>query len=475
MATPPTLQPKEEDSPQGSLLETTLELLNTTVSFDENDFDNVSQGSADWPGHNGTADPAKESAVVRHLFPVFQVLITVFYAFGIVGNISALYFIKKSETQRNRKQTLMLRCLALNDLVALLGSFVLMYMHLYLPVVNSRWFCMLRVILRAVGVGSGCVALVMAVERWLSLTHPFTYQRHVTHTVIRRSVVGLWALNLLLMSAPFFGFGLWYDEHAKGFTPCVRYRDATTAVDRAYAYLVFAYGMIMCCIIVCCNMAVIRVLCMMRERLMPRRHSRTSCRSTSSTSDSKMNHATVEELSFARLMAVLSIFIVICWVPQLLTIVVAQLHGPDPDFDRVYRIADIFISLNFTLDPYMYVLFRRHQRCGSRHLRKLKAYLCPQRRHESPTRALINGSVRSSSHNSNNSTGKEGNDSCGQATASSNVPSSEKEYVPLQLLLSPSASSDVFSILKSSPSFKNFGRGDAVAVDRERGSSAIYQ
>ncbi|XP_063587994.1 prostaglandin D2 receptor-like [Penaeus indicus] len=473
MTTPPPLQPKEEHPTLGSFLETTLEHLNTTFSFDGNDFDNDSQGS-DWPGHNETDEAARDSAVVRHLFPVYQVLITALYIFGIAGNISALYFIKKSETQRNRKQTLMLRCLALNDLVALLGSFVLMNMHLYLPVANSRWFCMLRVIWRAFGLGSGCVALVMAVERWLSLTHPFTYQRHVTHTVIRRSIVGLWAFNLLLVFAPFFGFGLWYDENAEGLTPCVRYRFGTSVVDRSYAYLVFAFGMIMCCVIVCCNMAVIRVLCMMRERLMPRRHSRTSCRSTSSTSDSKMNHATIEELSFARLMAVLSILFVICWVPQLLTIVVAQLHGSDPKFNRMYRIPDVFIALNFTLDPFLYVLFRRHQRCGSRHLRKLKAYLCPQRRHESPTRALINGSVRSSSHNSNNSTGKEGNNSCGEATASSNVPSTEKEYVPLQLLLSPSASSDVFSVLKSSPSFKNFGRGNAVPVDGERVSAAIY-
>ncbi|XP_069160133.1 prostaglandin E2 receptor EP2 subtype isoform X2 [Procambarus clarkii] len=336
-----------------------------------------------------------------HVHLPYQVLITFFYIFGILGNIAALYIITKNETHRYKKQTFMLRCLAGNDLVALLGSFVQMYVTLYLPNANAKWLCASRVVFRAFGLGSGCVALVMAVERWLALTHPFTYQRHVTHAVIRRAILGLWTFNLVVVCAPFAGFGLWYDESFP--TPCVRYRLATTPLDRAYAYLVFAYGMLMCTVIVCCNLAVIRVLCRMRERLMPRRHSRASCRSSSSTSgDPSMNHATTEELSFARLMAVLSIFFVVCWVPQLMTIIVAQMVGTNPLYKQVYRVADLFIALNFTLDPYMYVLFRRQQRYSNRHLRKLMSFLCPHRLQESPRRCLIPGSIRSSSHTSHN-------------------------------------------------------------------------
>ncbi|GFQ81450.1 g_PROTEIN_RECEP_F1_2 domain-containing protein [Trichonephila clavata] len=73
----------------------------------------------------------------------------------------------------------MVRCLAYNDLVALLGSFLLMYMQLYMsePLVDSRWFCALRVVLRTFGLSSGCVAIVMAAERWMALTRPFLYQK----------------------------------------------------------------------------------------------------------------------------------------------------------------------------------------------------------------------------------------------------------------------------------------------------------
>nr|XP_045625108.1 prostaglandin D2 receptor-like [Procambarus clarkii] len=375
--------------------------------------------------------------IMPHVHLPYQVLITFFYIFGILGNIAALYIITKNETHRYKKQTFMLRCLAGNDLVALLGSFVQMYVTLYLPNANAKWLCASRVVFRAFGLGSGCVALVMAVERWLALTHPFTYQRHVTHAVIRRAILGLWTFNLVVVCAPFAGFGLWYDESFP--TPCVRYRLATTPLDRAYAYLVFAYGMLMCTVIVCCNLAVIRVLCRMRERLMPRRHSRASCRSSSSTSgDPSMNHATTEELSFARLMAVLSIFFVVCWVPQLMTIIVAQMVGTNPLYKQVYRVADLFIALNFTLDPYMYVLFRRQQRYSNRHLRKLMSFLCPHRLQESPRRCLIPGSIRSSSHTSHNN-----GDISGKNTVSTNTASIEKEYVPLQLLLAASTSTKV--------------------------------
>ena len=71
----------------------------------------------------------------------------------------------------------MLRCLIGNDLTALLGSLVQMYVRLYLPNPNEKWLCVSRVLFRVFGLGSGCVALVMAVERWLALTHPFVYPR----------------------------------------------------------------------------------------------------------------------------------------------------------------------------------------------------------------------------------------------------------------------------------------------------------
>jgi hypothetical protein len=102
------------------------------------------------------------------------------YVIGVSVNLAALTILYRSERKtRNKKMVLMLRCLALNDLVALLGMLILMNLQIYLPLerVKSHEFCVVRVIWRQFGLSSGCVAVVMAIERWLALTHPFLYQK----------------------------------------------------------------------------------------------------------------------------------------------------------------------------------------------------------------------------------------------------------------------------------------------------------
>lgn len=72
----------------------------------------------------------------------------------------------------------MLRCLAVNDLVALLGQLIQMYVATFASsIATQQYFCALRILWRTFGLFSGGVAIVMAVERWLALTRPFVYQK----------------------------------------------------------------------------------------------------------------------------------------------------------------------------------------------------------------------------------------------------------------------------------------------------------
>lgn len=110
----------------------------------------------------------------RYISVFSQIIVTTSYIIGAIGNIVALYILYKSAKIRNRKHTLMLMCLATNDLVALFGMLILMYLQLYIPfIMQTYWFCVFRVVLRIFGIGSGCVAIVMAFERWIALTRPF--------------------------------------------------------------------------------------------------------------------------------------------------------------------------------------------------------------------------------------------------------------------------------------------------------------
>ncbi|KAF2359629.1 G protein-coupled receptor rhodopsin-like [Trinorchestia longiramus] len=211
----------------------------------------------------------------RVLRPGMLVVITLCYSVGIFGNLLALYIIAKSETKKYKKQTLLLRCLATNDLVALVGSCLQMYVTLYLGVGGRKWSCAVRVVLRVFGLGSGYVALAMAVERWLALSHPFFYQKNITPSGLLKFIFVLWGANATIICCPLLGFGLWYDESLP--CPCSRYRDASRPVDVVYAYLIFGLGMVMCSVIVASNASVIKVLCHVgRRRNEPMRCSRAS-------------------------------------------------------------------------------------------------------------------------------------------------------------------------------------------------------
>ena len=51
----------------------------------------------------------------------------------------------------------------------------------------------------------------------------------------------MWSLNALLVYAPFFRLGIWFDEEQQE-RPCIRYREGKSLLDRIYAHMIFAFG-----------------------------------------------------------------------------------------------------------------------------------------------------------------------------------------------------------------------------------------
>ncbi|XP_054270160.1 prostaglandin D2 receptor [Macrosteles quadrilineatus] len=308
-----------------------------------------------FPRRNYTLEvaPSHDS---RHLSVTGQVIITAFYLVGLVGNLAALGFLYRSESKpRNPKHALMLRCLAANDLVAILGMMTQMNLQLYFPALaHSRSFCQFRVVWRIFGLGSGCVAIVMAIERWFAFTRPFFYQKHVTTTMIRRAIFSLWSATLVLVCLPFLGFGLYFEPQT---AKCVRYRLAKRPVDIAYAYLFLSFGFLLCLCIVWCNLAVMCALCRF-GRCDKSRHPITLPRRISRNQSLTFNACTREEMAFARLMALLCVVFVLCWMPQMISIPMAQVAPKSTISNLFFRLADVLMLLHFTLDPYLYVLQR---------------------------------------------------------------------------------------------------------------------
>lgn len=101
-------------------------------------------------------------------------------------------------------------------------------------------FCSLIMVWRFFGLGSGCVAFIMAVERFLALTKPYFYCKHITYEFVRRTVVIMWLTCALITFAPAIGFGVYFDKKGQ---KCMRYRDAIEKYDVIYAWLLFTLGL----------------------------------------------------------------------------------------------------------------------------------------------------------------------------------------------------------------------------------------
>ncbi|XP_014249082.1 rhodopsin, GQ-coupled [Cimex lectularius] len=283
------------------------------------------------------------NAQVRHA------VITVIYFMGVIGNLSALGFLyASSAAPKNLRHLLVLKCLAFNDLLAVVGMWIQMNLRTLIPsIARSQWFCAFRVIWRCFGIGSGCIVCIMAIDRWIALTRPLFYLKHMTLGTIKKSLLILWAINLLIVCSPLFGFGLYFENGR-----CVRYKMAVRTLDRVYALVYFSFGFLLCCSLILCNLSV------MKNLSAPKQKKKVLVRRISRNRDLTCSASTYEELAFARLMGVLCAVIIICWLPQLITIPISQLYN-ETEWCKIFmNLGDLIYAVHFTLDPYFYILLR---------------------------------------------------------------------------------------------------------------------
>ncbi|XP_026811165.1 prostaglandin E2 receptor EP4 subtype-like [Rhopalosiphum maidis] len=104
-------------------------------------------------------------------------------AFGILGNLLALFILHQTRSSSNKKNVFMLWCLAINDSVVLVGRVIhMLFMDIrWLDSKKIVWSCRISVLWQFFGLNAGCVALIMAVERWLALTKPLFYKKMRTY------------------------------------------------------------------------------------------------------------------------------------------------------------------------------------------------------------------------------------------------------------------------------------------------------
>ncbi|KAF0757932.1 prostaglandin D2 receptor-like [Aphis craccivora] len=328
---------------------------------------------------NVTTLPSPASTVIP--ISTLSVNETLFYiglaVIGIFGNLLELFILYRTRSSSNQKHVFMLRCMATNDLIVVVALLVQVCVNFKRPdyMRNRLWSCRLRVVWRFFTLYSGCLAMVMAIERWVALTKPNSpwttttliegkiegkpgrgrpripfLKQNISLRQLKLMVVILWLGEFCLVCAPIFGFGLYWDEKL---SLCVRYRYAKKPLDVLYAYLYFCHGVFLCSTIVYTNLAVMKALCM--KDSLQNKHNGTMRRSNRESSLT-FNTITNEERAFGWLMFLLCVAFVTCWVPQMISIPLTRFVEDESRILPFTIAGDILLAIHFPLDPFLYVL-----------------------------------------------------------------------------------------------------------------------
>ncbi|EDX10878.1 GD14720 [Drosophila simulans] len=316
--------------------------------------------------HNSTTVAPPKALYANQNRLIIGVIIMVL---GVFGNSLALFILARKKLNKNSKYTLMLRCLATNNLVALLGMLTTTLLKMYLSkeVLQSfiRLDCVGLVVWRFFGLSSGCIAAVMAAERWMALARPFIYHKHITYELIRKSINSILMIAVVITFLPFVGFGAYIDESNPDQLKCIRYRDAPGVWNKSYAVLFMVFGTLLCIVIVACNLFVAHtLLCVIGRSRTAKRHmhydlvsrdknsaisidpessSGTTLYQTQLSTGSGNSHRSVQPARQYR---------------HSIAIPLAIAPNRVPASNKFFIIADVLTALHFTSDPYVYVLSR---------------------------------------------------------------------------------------------------------------------
>ncbi|KAL4148227.1 hypothetical protein QTP88_002508 [Uroleucon formosanum] len=235
-----------------------------------------------------------------------------FYIFGIFGNLLSLFILYRARSSANKKYVFMLHCLLTNDFFLLVSHLVLTFVHnTWVNNNTNLWMCRSCVLFQFFVWGTVCSAIMMAADRWLAFTKSFFYQKVSSFRLMKRMIVILWFEVLCLVCAPFFGFGLYWDE-----TQCKDFEDAEKPLDVLYVYLYLGHGVILTIAMVYTNLAVIIALCVKDSHIRNNYNEliRHVKRQGSSMTRSWL---TEEERSFGWFVLLVCVEFVTLWVPQM--------------------------------------------------------------------------------------------------------------------------------------------------------------
>ncbi|XP_050998883.1 prostaglandin D2 receptor [Acomys russatus] len=209
------------------------------------------------------------------------------------------------------------------------------------------------------GLASTLQLLAMALECWLSLGHPFFYQRHIT---LRRGVLvapAVGAFCLVFCSLPFAGFGK-FVQYCPGtwcFIQMVHKNRSVSVVGFSVLYSSLMALLVLATVL--CNLGAMYNLYAMHRRL---RHYPRCCPRDRAQPDSGYRQAAphpLEEMDHLVLLALMTVLFTMCSLP----LIFRAYHGAfklagtaEGDSDDLQALR--FLSVISIVDPWIFIIFR---------------------------------------------------------------------------------------------------------------------
>uniref|UniRef100_UPI00398F3470 prostaglandin E2 receptor EP2 subtype-like n=1 Tax=Pristiophorus japonicus TaxID=55135 RepID=UPI00398F3470 len=273
----------------------------------------------------------------------------IMFGAGVVGNVVALVVLGVHKRDNRSKVSLfhiLVSSLIITDLMGtlLISPVVLMAYGRGRTLVDLKLCNYCAFAMAFFGLTSMFILFVMALERCLSITWPYFYQRHTSKRCGLVAIPVIYTFCLLFCSLPLLGYGQ-NVQYCPGTWCFIRMEVQTLEIKHRVYSLSYAILMkVLIVSILLCNVSVIVHLCRMYQRQKRRRHSTAP----------RLRFSQSEEVDQLILLAIMTITFVICSVP--LTIrayigAIAQDNDYKGDLDALRC-----LSFNSIIDPWVFII-----------------------------------------------------------------------------------------------------------------------
>ncbi|XP_042533808.1 prostaglandin D2 receptor [Dipodomys spectabilis] len=226
----------------------------------------------------------------------------------------------------------------------------------------SKWLCQAFAFLMSFfGLASTLQLLAMALECWLSLGHPFFYQRHITprRGVLVAPILG--AFCLLFCSLPFAGFGK-FVQYCPGTWCFIRmiHEEGSLSV-LGYSVLYSSLMALLVLAIVLCNLGAMHNLYTMHRRLQrpARPCSRDRAEPAGGGDGRTVSPHPLEELDHLLLLALMTVLFTMCSLPLIYHAYYRAFNALSQAPEELDDLLALrFLSVISIVDPWIFIIFR---------------------------------------------------------------------------------------------------------------------